>query len=126
RQTGRFMVWAILMICVASFVGAFAQQIWVHRSAQMSPRARILAQLKEAQGRHLVIVRYGPRHQLNEDWVYNEADIDSAKVVWAREMDNAQNRKLLEYFKDRDIWLVEVGEGRSSPELKPYPVDLTQ
>jgi hypothetical protein len=124
RQTGRFMVWTISMICVASFIVAFAQQIWLHRSAQMLPRARILAQLKEAEGHHLVIVRYGPRHSLNEDWVYNEADIDGAKVVWAREMDGPQNRRLFEYFKDRHVWLVEVGKDHSSPELAPYPVGL--
>ena len=63
---------------------------------------------------------------LDEEWVYNEADIDGAKVVWAREIDSAQNRKLFDYFKDRHVWLVEVGEGRSSPELSPYPVGLAQ
>jgi hypothetical protein len=57
-----------------------------------------------------VIVRYGPAHSFEKEWVCNEADIDSAKVVWAREMDSAQNRKLLEYFKDRHVWLVEVGK----------------
>jgi hypothetical protein len=122
RQTGRFMAWAILMLCTASFVMAFAQQIWAHRSAQTTPRGRILEQLKEAEGRHLVIVRYGPLFRLNEDWVLNEADIDGAKVVWAREMDEPQNRQLVEYFKDRQAWLVEVGQGQSYPELKPYPV----
>ena len=66
------------MICVVSFAAAFVQQIWVRRSAQMSPRAHILAQLKETNGRHLVIVRYGPRALLNEDWVHNDADIDGA------------------------------------------------
>jgi hypothetical protein len=123
RQTGRFMVWTISMICLVSFVMAFAQQMRANWSAQVPPRARILAQLQEAEGRHLVIVRYGPSHQLNEDWVYNEADIDGAKVVWAREMDSAQNRKLLEYFKDRYVWLVEVGKDHSSPQLASYPVE---
>jgi hypothetical protein len=121
RQTGRRMVWTILMICAAAFLATCIQRTWVHRSAPMSPRARILAQLKEAEGHHLVIVRYGAQHKLNEEWVNNEADIDGAKVVWAREMDGSQNRKLLEYFKDRHIWLVEVGQGHSPPELKPYP-----
>jgi hypothetical protein len=121
RQTGRLIMWTILMICVVSFVLAFAQQLWVHRSAQKPPRARILAQLKETEGRHLVIVRYGPQHKLNEDWVYNEADIDGAKVVWAREMDRAQNRKLLEYFNDRHVWLAEVDNDTMAPKLVPYP-----
>lgn len=87
-----------------------------------APGTRILAQLKRAEGRHLVIVRYGPRHSPHSEWVYNEADIDGAKVVWAREMDRAQNGKLLEYFKDRHVWLVEVDKDHSSPELTPYPV----
>ena len=55
------------------------------------------------------------------EWVYNEADIDRAKVVWAREMDIAQNRKLLEYFNDRSVWLVEVDQYDSPPKLLPYP-----
>jgi hypothetical protein len=53
--------------------------------------------------------------------VYNEANIDGAKIVWAREMDSGQNRKLVEYFKDRQVWLVEVNE--SPPALTRYPVE---
>jgi hypothetical protein len=121
QQTGRFMIWMISMICITSFVVAFAQQMRAHWSAQTPHRVRILAQLKEAEGRHLVIVRYGPRHSPQDEWVYNEADIDGAKVVWAREMDSAQNRKLLEYFKDWHVWLVEVDQDHSAPELAPYP-----
>jgi len=122
RQTGRLVVWTILMSCVALFAAAFVQKMQITRSAETGPRPRILAQLKETSGRHLIIVRYGPLHSAYE-WVYNEADIDGAKVVWAREMDSAQNRKLLEYFKDRHVWLVEVGQDHSSLELKPYPVN---
>jgi hypothetical protein len=122
-QTGRVMVWMVLMICVTSFAVAFAQQLRSSWSAQTPDRARILAQLKETNGRHLVIVRYGAGHSVHDEWVYNEADIDGAKVVWAREMDSARNHKLLEYFEDRHIWLVEVGPDGSFPELKPYAVD---
>jgi hypothetical protein len=93
-QTGPFMVWTILIICFASFAAAFAQRMRSSWSAQTPDRARILAQLKETTVRHLVMVRYGPGHSLHNEWVYNEAVIDSAKVVWAREMDGAQNRKL--------------------------------
>jgi hypothetical protein len=122
-QTGRLMMWTIVMLWLTSFGVAFAQQIQTQWSAQTPPRARILAQLKQAEGRHLVIVRYSPQHSPHDEWVYNEADIDGAKVVWAREMDMTQNRKLLEYFKDRHIWLVEVDQDHSAPELVPYPVE---
>jgi hypothetical protein len=53
--------------------------------------------------------------------VYNEADIDGAKVVWAREMDADQNLRLLEYFNDRQVWLLEVGQNRPPFKLVPYP-----
>jgi hypothetical protein len=68
----------------------------------------------------LVIVRYSPEHSYHAEWVYNEADIDSAKVIWAREMDDEHNRQLLEYFKDRHIWLIEADE--IPPRLTPYPI----
>jgi hypothetical protein len=92
-----------------------------------SDRARILAELEQDGKRHLVLVRYGsldvPYERGYREWVYNEADIDGAKVVWAREMDTAQNRKLLEYFNDRSVWLVEVDQYDSPPKLMPYSLD---
>jgi hypothetical protein len=56
----------------------------------------------------------------------NDADIDGAKVVWARDMGMAQNRKLLEYFRDRDVWLVEVDQYDSPPKLTPYALASRQ
>jgi hypothetical protein len=75
-------------------------------------------------GRHLIIVRYGPEHDPYQEWVYNEADIDSSKVVWAREMNPAEDQKLIEYFKDRQIWLLNVGNDEWPPKLLPYSATL--
>jgi hypothetical protein len=72
-------------------------------------RAKIVAELSARSGRDLVIVRYRPDHFVHEEWVYNEADIDGARVVWARDMGDA-NARLLEYFRDRKIWLLEADE----------------
>jgi hypothetical protein len=44
---------------------------------------------------------------LGVEWVYNAADIDAAKVVWAREMSPDRNRELMTYFSNRKVWLVE-------------------
>jgi hypothetical protein len=53
--------------------------------------------------RRLMLVRYAPAHSPHEEWVHNGADLDTAPVVWAREGDP----RLLEHFRDRQIWLVE-------------------
>jgi hypothetical protein len=87
-------------------------------------RARMFAQLKGYSGRQLAIVRYGPHHDiLYHEWVYNEADIDRAKVVWAREMGPAPNQELIDYFHDRQVWLVEADETPPRLSLYPAPAD---
>jgi hypothetical protein len=119
-------VWALCLLSLLSFGVGFAQQMQRTSSGWGSERARILAELEQDGKRHLVIVRYGsldiPSARGYREWVYNEADIDRAKVVWAREMDPPQNRKLLEYFNDRRAWLVEVDQYDSPPKLIPYSV----
>src|SRR5208283_3149519 len=51
--------------------------------------------------RSRVIDRYSSRHNAHEEWVYNRADIDSAKIVWAREIPCVSMAPLLAYFSDR-------------------------
>ena len=58
-------------------------------------------------GEHLVLVRYSNDHNSGEEYVYNEADIDHAKTVWAREIPGVDLRPLFIYFRNRDIWLYE-------------------
>jgi hypothetical protein len=82
-------------------------------------RAQIEAALEDAGKPNLVVVRYGPDHDVLDEWVYNCADIDGAHIVWAREMDDARMRKLLDYFHDRRIWLLEAD--RRPIQLLPYP-----
>jgi hypothetical protein len=66
----------------------------------------ILHKLEALPGKHLVMVRYGEDHNIHDDWVYNGADIDSQRVVWAREIDEGQDAKLFDYYRDRKVWLV--------------------
>ncbi len=75
-------------------------------------RAQIEGRLEQLPGEQLVIVRYSPDQDPLDEWVYNSADIDASKVVWAREMDEANNLKLMHYYADRKVWLVD-------PDVRP-------
>jgi hypothetical protein len=88
-----------------------------HRFQSGAERARIAADLTNQPEKSLVIVKYSSDHQPLDEWVYNTADIDNSKVVWAREMDEAENLKLMHYYKNRTVWLV-------LPDTKPASVSL--
>jgi hypothetical protein len=81
-------------------------------------RAAIAQKLGHTPGKHLIIVRYSEDHNIHDEWVYNGAEIDTAKVLWARELDSGQNARLLAYFKDRKIWL--VTPDTDNTYLEPY------
>ena len=121
QPVGRLLVWTLVAIAVASFALAFAQRMQLKAIGWQYERAHILKELQADGRRHLVIVRYGPKHQGNNEWVYNEADIDGAEVVWAREMDLLQTRGLLEYFKDRQVWLAEINDDDIPQKLCRIP-----
>ena len=93
---------------------------WIGPGQFGTDRSEVLAQLEKVPGRHLVFVRYSPTHEPTDEWVYNAADIDASQVIWAREMNAVSNRELTQYYKDRDVWLVEP-DLPESERLKPYP-----
>jgi hypothetical protein len=75
-------------------------------------RTLVLQTLQAKPGKHLVMVRYNEDDlSVHDEWVYNGADIDGAKIVWARELDKSQNEKLFAYFKDRKVWLATTLDG---------------
>ncbi|MGD0963843.1 MAG: hypothetical protein ABSA57_08085 [Candidatus Acidiferrales bacterium] len=85
----------------------------------MHDRERFSRQLSTIPGNHLVIVRYSESHNIHSEWVYNEADIDHSKVVWAREIPGVDPGQLLAYFHERRVWLAEPDA--SPPRLTPFP-----
>jgi hypothetical protein len=87
-------------------------------------RANMEAWLEGQPGQQLVIVRYSPNHNPLDEWVYNRADIDGSKVIWAREMDAADNLELIHYYRGRQVWLVEPDA--IPARIEPYPVGRPQ
>jgi hypothetical protein len=131
---GLLFVRAVPVVCIAlGLLRVWAQPLHLrlapnpHKWAQswygVAPlgreRARVLAKLESLPGLQLAVVAYAPHHILN-DWVYNSADIDHSKVIWARQMDAASDRKLLDYYKNRKAWL--VNPDAHPPTVVPYRI----
>jgi len=123
KPTGLFLVRALVVVCV--LMAPFEVRMlaappppgsWM---AVGPERAKLLAQLDSLPEQHLILVRYKPDHDAMAEWVYNGADIDSSKVVWARDMGATANEELIRYYKDRRIWLLEADD--TPPTLSPYP-----
>ncbi len=113
---------AMLAVCAAALPRVLSSQAcplpYVCGGDQALNRASVLHRFEQEPGRHLVIVRYSPEHSTHSEWVYNRADIDGSKVVWAHDMGPDGNRELITYFHDRKVWLVEPD--RDPPVISPY------
>jgi hypothetical protein len=110
RLIGLALSWAIIYL-LAIDDGFFVRR---HLCDQLDwtckgdpSRTALGEKLSHTPGKHLIVVRYEKNHNFHDEWVYNGAEIDTAKVLWARELDPIQNGKLFAYFKDRRIWLVD-------------------
>jgi hypothetical protein len=122
QPTGLFLARSAVVICVLMMpleTRVLAAQPQAGTLAAMGrERAALLTQLKAIPGRHLVLVRYDTNHDPRIEWVYNEANIDASRIVWARDMGAAGNREIIQYYQDRVVWLLEPD--RSPPKLSPY------
>jgi hypothetical protein len=83
-------------------------------------RAHIEMTLQHLPAKQLGIVRYARKREPLNQWVYNSADIDASKVVWAGEVDPVSDRELLNYYRDRQVWLIEPDE--TPARVSPYPI----
>lgn len=68
-------------------------------------RIAVRRELETQPGKHLVFVRYFPMHTFRE-WVHNGAEIDSQKIIWARDL-GSDDAALRSYYPDRKVWLLE-------------------
>ena len=81
-------------------------------------RQEIIERLDHTPGQHLVIVRYSDHHRVHQDWVFNAADIDNSKIIWAREIPQIGMQPLLDYYKNRQVWLITPDDDPRN--LRPY------
>jgi hypothetical protein len=124
----------LVFLCFAQFFFWYALHVFDSKNASLAlrqyetwsglnhsnPAARVevARQLASLPGNLLVFVRYYPQHPFQEEWVYNRADIDRARVVWARDLGAAEDEKLRAFYPKRSAWLLEPDF--RPPRLTPY------
>jgi hypothetical protein len=135
KPVGRAMVRLLVLTCIAlAAMRAWAGSLhlalsdwppsewtanWYGSDQLGAPRAAVENKLEALPGKQLAIVRYAPNHNPVWEWVYNDANIPDSKVIWAREMDAADNAELIAFYKDREVWLVQPD--MDLPKITPYP-----
>jgi hypothetical protein len=125
RRIGALAVRVIVAVLFATTLdralGRNCDVDW-RRCSENTERAEIADELQSTAGKHLVMVRYYKTHNYHIEWVYNGAEIDSAKILWARDLGEAQNERLFAHFKDRQIWIIQPDDIEAKArQLKPYP-----
>jgi hypothetical protein len=125
RPAGLFLVRACVVICLLMVpfeVRTLALSAHSGRWPAMGrERAAVASKLQSFPENQLVLVRYKPGHDTLIEWVYNGADIDRQKIVWARDMSTAENAELIAFYNHRRVWLLEADE--DPPRLVPYRLD---
>ena len=124
KPVGLFLARGSVILCALSVFATGRDVAAQFPDGWWAQRQQIVDQLHHEGGQHLIVIRYAPNIANTptfgyRDWTRNGAEIDGQEIVWAREMDSEKNGKLLDYFKDRRMWLLDVDI--SGTKLLPYP-----
>jgi hypothetical protein len=108
-RVGLFLAIAMLGISFSLTARAIVVEVYLmrHPTSEVATRPELIERLSQRPGSHLVIVRYNQKHDTHHEWVYNRADIDGSKIVWAQDMGAAKNQELLDYYRGRQVWLLQ-------------------
>jgi hypothetical protein len=124
KPTGLFLARGSVILCAVSVLATGRDVAAQFPDGWWMQRQQITEQLHREGGRHLIVIRYAPNIANTpsfgyRDWTRNGADLDGSEILWARAMDAEHNARLLEYFKDRRAWLLDVDT--NGTKLLPYP-----
>jgi hypothetical protein len=114
---GAWVVTCSILICIAARFTVVDPKP-TYQEPYGDDRASVISRLTSTPGQHLVLVCYGAKHKKDAEWVYNDADIEHSRIIWARDLGPSANRELLEYYRDRRVWMLRPDE--SPPDLQEY------
>jgi hypothetical protein len=96
--------------------------------ASISPgpgsRQHVVQLLRRIPGKHLVFVRYRAEHNWYDEWVFNDADLSSSRIVFARVCTPDSDRALADSMRDRDVWMADLGASLELARIASARIDL--
>ncbi len=119
---GEEIALVLVVLCVAEFVGWYGMHLFESPSlypvlryetwdsinhANPQRRIEVRRQLAGIKGQLLVFVRYSPHHIYQDEWVWNDADIDGSRIVYARDLGPEEDEELIRYYPKRKVLLLE-------------------
>jgi len=118
KRSGRLLPHMVLALAIIVFSWLAAIRVlgghiegegvlqWCGYENRMPRREEVRRMIQSQPGKHLVFVRYTPGHNSLCEWVYNEADLASARIVWAHDAGEKANREVSAEFPDRRVWVI--------------------
>ena len=130
QRTGRYrrlvrdlfaLTIAIWTVAPMLYIVGRLPRLPLHESSQDWADARHhLADSLAATGTiNVLVVRYPTSHSFHEEWVYNGANIDQQRVVWAHDLGEGRDSALTRYYAGRRISYVDVSENPPFYHLQP-------
>jgi hypothetical protein len=108
-RLGRFPLGALA--AMALLLCGWYQQIAATNEAleerllrDLQSRAKITTLLERRADQSLVLVGYGRGQSASTEWVYNEADLDATRVLFARSISPEADQALVLAYPERVVW----------------------
>lgn len=124
---GAIAVPIILFAAVSPSIGAALRErgeVAVRQTEWPHERTELIRRLSAEHNPSLVIVHYPTPwwRAVEEEWVWNGAEIDRQPVVFAHDLGASKNPELLNYYRNRTPWLLTFDPNNPDKYcLSPYP-----
>ena len=91
-------------------------------------RAHVAREILSHPGKQLCLVRYIRYHDGWQEWVFNGADLNDERLIWARSLSSQTDREVIQDFPGRTVWLAKPDVATQlvqpySPAIPFAPID---
>ena len=101
---GRYVLFSVCLLFGLGYLVHWKRAV-LHRVSEETYAQRqrriIGRQLDQLSGRQLVFVHYSPDYSIHDEWVYNQADLRQAKVIFANDLSTERDQILLSEYPGR-------------------------